>query len=440
MNQTTWIVLAAIGFALATVGGFGNHVLSSFRGRTLEAYCRLRGKRERFGHILDHHVDAQNAAFYLFVLGASIALVALGVGVADLIRAFSTEPQVRSGYELVSRMLSVSIVSAALLACLFSWLPKIIVRNGASVILYHSWKFWFVLLIASRPLSALESMFIAIGRRLSDHGSDSTFEEESLEDEIRTMVMAGERDGLVTKSMREMISGVMNLDEGQVSQIMTPRSKIDAINIDSTWPEILETVCRSGRTRLPVYRESVDHVVGVLFVKDIMPMLEAQEKSHVDKNNMVLAINTIMREPWIIPGTRQIDELLKDFLVRRNHMAIVVDEFQQTIGVVTIEDALEEIVGEIADELDTDEPEQLFREDADGGYTIAGTLEIANANRLMSLELPESDDYETVAGLIISNLGIIPKIGTKTQVGRYKFTVTQSSARQVQRVHLTFHQ
>lgn len=438
MNQTTWIVSAAIGFALATVGGFGHHVLSSFRGRTLEAYCRLRGKRERFGHILDHHVDAQNAAFYLFVIGASIALVSLGIGVADLFRSASNEQIYHSDYELLWRMLSVSIVSAALLACLFSWLPKIIVRNGASVILYHSWKFWFALLTVSRPLSALESMFIAIGRRLSDRSSDSSFEEESLEDEIRTMVMAGERDGLVTKSMREMISGVMNLDEGQVSQIMTPRSKIDAINIDAAWPEILETVCRSGRTRLPVYRDSVDHVVGVLFVKDIMPMLEAQEKSLTNQSDTAIAIESIMRDPWIIPGTRQIDELLKDFLVRRNHMAIVVDEFQQTIGVVTIEDALEEIVGEIADELDTDEPEQLYREDPDGGYTIAGTLEITNANRLMSLELPESDDYETVAGLIISTLGIIPKSGTKTQIGRYKFTVTQSNARQVQRVHLTY--
>ena len=119
-------------------------------------------------------------------------------------------------------------------------------------------------------------------------------------------------------------------------------------------------------------------------------------------------------------------------------MGIVVDEFQQTLGVVTIEDALEEIVGEIADELDVDEVLPMVIEDSDGGYSVAGVMEVSAVNRQLSLGLPESDDYETVAGLVVSKLGVIPKVGAKTKIGQYQISVTQANARQVHRVRLSF--
>jgi CBS domain containing-hemolysin-like protein len=117
-------------------------------------------------------------------------------------------------------------------------------------------------------------------------------------------------------------------------------------------------------------------------------------------------------------------------------MAIVVDEFQQTLGVVTIEDALEEIVGEIADELDVDETLPMIVEDPDGGFSIAGVMEVAAVNRQLALELPESDDYETVGGLVVAQLGVIPKVGSKTKVGKFSFSVTQANARQVLRIRV----
>ena len=115
-------------------------------------------------------------------------------------------------------------------------------------------------------------------------------------------------------------------------------------------------------------------------------------------------------------------------------MAMVVDEFKQTHDVVTIEDALEEIVGEIADELDVDEVLPMVIEDADGGYSISGVMEVSAANRQLSLELPESDDYETIAGLVVSRIGAIPKVGAKTSIGNFQIAVSQANARQVHRV------
>lgn len=429
MQNTGCFTLAVIGLILLAIGGFGSHLLLHFRGRTLEAYCRLKGNRERFGKILDEQDDAQTACNYLFIFGSSIALISAGTWLSMHMQWGLSESQHHvSIYQLVS----ISTMAAAVLACFYTWIPKIIVRNSASVLLYHTWWYWHAINVLSRPFRALEHLFLAVGHRLSDRRVEDRVEEESLEDEVRKMIMAGERDGLVTRSMRDMITGVMNLDEGQVSQIMTPRSQIDAIDIGWGWQQVTESVIASGRTRMPVYEDSLDNIIGILYVKDMMTLLQDSERPS-DATSM----RRILRENWMIPATRKIDELLKDFLLRRSHMAIVVDEFQQTLGVVTIEDALEEIVGEIADELDVDEMMPMYIEDPDGGFSIAGVMEVAAANRQLVLNLPESDEYETVAGLVVSSLGTIPKVGAKARIGNYQFSVSQATQRQVLRVRVS---
>ncbi len=432
MQNTGCFALAVLGLTLSAIGGLGSHLLLHFRGRTLEAYCRLKGNRERFGRILDEQDDAQTACNYLFILGSSIALISAGTWLSIRLEWGLSETQ---NPVSIYQLISISILAAAVLACVYSWIPKIIVRNRASVLLYHTWWYWHAINISSRPFRALEQLFLAVGHRLSDRRVEDRVEEESLEDEIRTMVMAGERDGLVTRSMRDMITGVMNLDEGQVSQIMSPRSQLDAIDIGWDWQQVTDAVIASGRTRMPVYEDSLDNIVGILYVKDLMALLQNPEWP-----NDASALRRILRETWMIPATRQIDELLKDFLLRRSHMAIVVDEFQQTLGVVTIEDALEEIVGEIADELDVDEVMPMFVEDPDGGFSIAGVMEVSAANRQMALELPESDEYETVAGLVVTSLGVIPKVGVKTKIGKYHLSVSQATPRQVLRIRVALPQ
>jgi putative hemolysin len=429
MIHASTLVLSAIGLMLAAIAGFGNHLLVHFRGRTLEAYCRLKGDKDRFGQILDGQKDSQVACGYLFIFGSSVALIAGGMWLTSLLQSGLGTGAASS--ISVLQLASYSVIAAIVLSCLYSWLPKIVVQNGAAVLLFHTWWWWKMVTLFSRPFRTLEYLFIALGHRLSDKRSIDRAEEESLEDEIRKMILIGERDGLVTRSMREMVTGVMNLDEGQVSQIMTPRSKVDAIDIDWNWTQVLSAITQSGRTRMPVYEGSLDTVVGVLFVKDLMALLQKE-----DRPSSTHDIKPMLREAWMIPATRQTDELLKDFLLRRSHMAIVVDEFQQTLGVVTIEDALEEIVGEIADELDVDETLPMLIEDPDGSFSIAGAMEVAAVNRQLSLDLPESDDYETVAGMMIAILGTIPKVGTKAKIQKLQFAVTQANARQVQRIRI----
>ena len=428
MQHADWLILSILGFLGAAIAGFGKHLLQHFRGRTLEAYCRLKANRDLFGTILDEQNEAKTACNYLFIFGSSLALMASGCWLSTWLQWQQSESDARP---VSFQIVSFSVIATALLTSLHSWIPKIVVRNSAALLLYHTWWCWHAISVAARPFRALEHLFVAVGHRLSDRRVEYRVEEESLEDEIRKLVMTGEREGLVTRSMRDMITGVMNLDEGQVSQIMTPRSKIDAIDIGWSWHQVLDYVTQSGRTRMPVYENSLDNIIGILFVKDLMALLQSR-----DAPNDGTGIKHILRESWMIPATRQVDELLKDFMLRRSHMAIVVDEFQQTLGVVTIEDALEEIVGEIADELDVDEVLPMYVEDSEGSFSLSGVMEVAAANRQLSLDLPESDDYETVGGLVVSTIGAIPKIGAKTKIGKYQISVTQANARQVQRVRV----
>ncbi len=430
MISSSWFWLAIIGIILSAIGGFGLHLLTNFRGRALEAYSRLRARRNRFGQILDQQTDASIGCNYLFLFGASLSALSIGTLCQRLLSQSSNVNEITEWYFLFAMSLGV----AAILAFVHSWFPKICIQNSASVILFHTWWMWRLIAFASSPLRALESLFLSLGYRLSDRRADERFAEESLEDEIRTLMIAGERTGLVTSSMRDMISGVMNLDEGVVSQIMTARSKVDAIDLNWDWDQILDALARSGRTRLPVYEGSLDHVVGILFVKDVLSHVRKSDDFHSIGTNPI-NVRDMIRDAWLVPGSMKIDQLLKDFLVRRNHMAVVIDEFQQTIGVVTIEDALEEIVGEIADELDVEVHEPEFREES-GGFSVSAGMEVAAANRAMSLELPESDDYETIAGLLISRLGHIPRVGGKSTVGSYKISVVQATPRQVLRVRI----
>ena len=155
--------------------------------------------------------------------------------------------------------------------------------------------------------------------RLSDDTEFDSFDEEALEDDIQTLVAAGERDGLVGRGIREMIQGVMNLDEGNVSQIMTPRSMVDIIDVSLPLDEIIRQVDDFGRTRLPVYEGSPDNIIGILFVKDLFTLV-------YNRTGQDSSIRSILRDVWRIPGSRKVNELLRDFLHKRNHMAVVVDE------------------------------------------------------------------------------------------------------------------
>ena len=208
---------------------------------------------------------------------------------------------------------------------------------------------------------------------------------------------------------------------------MTPRNKVDALNQSTSWDEMMEFVIKSGRTRIPIYDESLDQVVGLLFAKDLL------RESRLNKRR---PLQKLLRDPIEVPATILLDELLKTFLRGRTHMAIVKDEYGAVAGVVTIEDVLEEIVGEIVDETDQDISDDItFLNDRQAD--VQGTMHISVLNDRMGIELPEDDEYATVSGLIMNKINEIPRSGYEVSIGNVQLNILEATRRKIKAVRVT---
>lgn len=282
-----------------------------------------------------------------------------------------------------------------------------------------TWSLW--------PLTLGARVVGALFRRLAGRPEEVEDEEEAFEDEILSVVTEGLHDGVLEKEEREMIEGVMELGDTDVLAIMTPRSNLDALDVSLGWEEIQTFVVNAGRTRIPVYETTLDNVVGVLYVKDLLKQL-ALPPSEPRKS-----LRALLREPWFVPTTKPLDELLQEFLRTRNHLALVVDEYTSVAGVVTIEDVLEEIVGEIVDEFDKEEVE-AFRRIDDQTAEVRGSIHLNVINDELGLDLDEPDDYDTIAGLVIARMGRIPKAGETFELDRARLTVLEASRRHIERL------
>jgi len=417
MLSQWWTGFAIFGLLISSVGGLGSELLDRFAGRTLEAYSRLRRNRERFGAVLDRQDAALAASKYFRVIGTCVFLICGTVAVVD-----------DEGNPSVLRLTTWGVSAAGLMMLVHLWLPSALTRFASAPVLYHTWPFWRTLSYAMAPLAAPGELLAVMTRRLTGNPLDGDEDEVQLEDDIRTMVTAGTREGYFGPAIRDMIQGVMELKEDTVAHIMTPRSDVEAISSTSNWQEILQVVVDSGRTRLPVYENTLDKIVGVLYVKDLLPLLCAGTLDSITPGS-------IMRRPWTVPIDQSVETLLREFLHSRSHMAIVLDEFQQTAGVVTIEDALEEIVGEIVDESDEEEQSGLIILDAETAQAD-GRVMIDDLNDELGWQLPESDDYETVAGYVLHHTGSIPEDGQRIVIGDVEFEIVRATNRQIESVRL----
>jgi CBS domain containing-hemolysin-like protein len=222
-------------------------------------------------------------------------------------------------------------------------------------------------------------------------------------EEIRLLVARGHEQGVVEEDEREMIHGVFEFSETVAREVMTPRIDIAAVPVGIALPELIEIVVTEGHSRLPVYEDTIDSVVGVLLTKDLLPLLTRTEDA-----TAAFDIRSLMREPYFVPDTKPVDDILAEFRRQSLHLAIVLDEFGGTYGLLTMEDLLEEIVGEINDEYDVAEPE--FASTPEGDILIDGGASISEVNERFGLSLPE-EDFDTIGGYIFGALGRVPDPG-----------------------------
>jgi CBS domain containing-hemolysin-like protein len=251
-------------------------------------------------------------------------------------------------------------------------------------------------------------------------------------EEIRLLVEQSQEGGQMQARDADLIDAVFEFSEKNAREVMTPRTELIALPVEATLSEVLGVVQESGLSRYPVYDESIDNIIGVVLAKDLLKLLAPRA------NTDAFDLPSIMRPVHVIPGSREVEEVLADFKRLKEHMAIVLDEYGGTAGVVTMEDLLEEIVGEILDEYDTPEDEEAPLHTRAGETMVPGSTHIGEMNEHFGLSVPD-EDYHTIGGYVFGVLGRLPVVGDKVVAGGAIFIVREMEGRRIESLSVDLH-
>ncbi|MEA3351994.1 MAG: hemolysin family protein [Chloroflexota bacterium] len=312
------------------------------------------------------------------------------------------------------------LVGAGLLLTLIEWVVERRVFRDP-----ETWVFRFaglirILTLILFPLIKLSLFFSRETTRSQENPGVVT------EDALKTLVDMSQDNGVLEREERQMIHSVFRLGDTLTREIMVPRIDVQALEINVSLPKAIDFLLTSGFSRVPVYHETIDNILGLLYVKDLLRIWR-------EENGLVDIKNDLLRKPYYVPEAKNVDELLAEMRKRRVHMAIVVDEYGGVAGVVTLEDIIEEIFGEIQDEYDEGEelPYQLLES---GDYLFRGRVDLDDFNEIMGCDLP-SDEADTLGGYIYSRLGHVPSVGENIRVGKLLLTVKLIDNHRIRKVH-----
>lgn len=250
--------------------------------------------------------------------------------------------------------------------------------------------------------------------------------EDHSAEELKMLLEKGKEQGVIEQEEHELIENVFHFNETTVKQVMIPRTKMVALEASSTDQKILEVINNEGFSRMPVYKGNVDDIVGIISTKDILKMVSRGE---------TIVLSNYLKPAYFIPETKRINDLMKDFQKKRLHMAIVVDEFGGTSGIVTMEDLIEELVGDIRDE-DDEEEKPLVEKISDKEFIVSGLTPLVEVNDHLRYPLPEGDDFETMAGLMNYIFDKIPSPNEEKSFGGYHFTILKTNNKIVESVRI----
>ena len=246
------------------------------------------------------------------------------------------------------------------------------------------------------------------------------------EEEIQELMNAGEVEGIINEEENEMIRAIFNLRDTMVREIMVPRTDMAYVSSDATVRDVLRTIVSCGHSRIPVCDGTLDNIVGLIYAKDFLKYWGMEDSAVV--------LRRVMRAPYFVPETKNLEELLHEFKKKRIHIAIVIDEYGGTSGLVTIEDLLEQIVGDIQDEYDLEE--EWLVEESEGVVQVDARLPIEELEEYFGIEV-ERDKFETVGGLIFHLTGRIPQIGEEIATDTIRLAVVEADERKISKVRIT---
>jgi len=310
------------------------------------------------------------------------------------------------------------LLLAGILVALLEWVIDRLVSHDPEKWINHLGLYIQILSFIFNPLISLSIWLSRETTSMQDYVGVVT------EDELKLMVEAGQQEGVLEQEEGQMIFSIFQLGDTLTREIMVPRIEMLAIDIHTPLPQALDALLESGYSRVPVYESRVDNVIGILYAKDL---LKVWREGNGEGDDII----SLLRDPYFVPEAKKVDELLTEMQLRRVHMAIVVDEYGGVAGVVTLEDIIEEILGEIQDEYD--EEDMPFQVLDDGSYLFRGRIDLDDFNHVMDSSLP-SEEADTLSGFIYGRLGHVPVTGESVEVEQIRLSVEQVSNRRIRSI------
>jgi len=370
---------------------------------------------------------AEIGALFSLVVAASIAAVGFVPGAAAWIQSWSfanIAPELAS----VSAYTLVLFLTGMVLFVFGRLVPEALAVRYAENIALSTIR---PMQLASILLSPLVRLAVALSNALSLPLGAQKRDGATLvtEEELKTLVDAGQEEGLIEQEEKAMILSVLDFGDTVAREVMVPRIDMMALDVNTPLSEAVDALISAGHSRIPVYRDTVDDIVGILYAKDLLRVLREGRSPPLEQ---------VLRQPYFAPESKKVSELLQELQNRRVHMCIVVDEYGGTAGLVTIEDILEEIVGDIQDEYDTEEPDYVALADGQG-YVLDAGMNVDDVNELLHAELPKGES-DTLGGFIYDQLGEVPQRGAAVRCGGLLLEVLAVSDRRILKVKATYEQ
>jgi len=410
-----WFWSALVAAALALFFALTHYALSLFSRSRLEEALRRRGRLDELRRLYRRRDELIRTTGLLHILFL-VALAALAIGwAADRFGANTTGFLVGAG------------IALALGLTLGGVIPMAWARYSAEGVLVRCLPVCQVCRVVFFPLRRGLGPLDAIVRRLTGAGPRPP-QLSHIEEEIRSVIAEGEREGVLDRTRKDMIENVIRFAKADAGQIMTPRTDLVSIEANASADEARRLIASSGHSRIPVTRGNIDTIVGILYAKDLLDRSCGTEGT-------APRVKDVCRTPLFVPETKRLDELLHDFQGDQVHMAIVLDEYGGTAGLVTIEDVIEEIVGEIVDEYEQ-APREAIRPIEPRAFEVEARVHISELNHELGLRLPEHEDYETIGGLVLARLGTIPKAGESLEYAGVRITVLEAEERRIKRLRI----
>ncbi len=354
------------------------------------------------------------------------ALYRLFCNMASLLLLVALLSSLQEGKLNPSHYILVFVVALTIFSVFSLAIPHAWAKYAGEALLSRTYRVLLFFAFLATPVLYVLQLYDGFVRRLAGvpKATPETQSEEKHEEFLEDLEQH-RLDGAFDEEEQEMIENVLELSESCADEIMTPRTDLVAIEVNSDLPSVLETIKKAGHSRIPVYEENIDNIVGLIYAKDLL--------AEIGKDPGEFSLSERMREAYFVPETKSLRALLHEFQNQKLHIAVVLDEYGGTAGIVTLEDIIEELVGEIADEYEETPPDSVKKVDEHTIEVDARTY-VDDLNDEYELNLPEDEDYDTVGGFVFSQLGYIPKPGEQFNYESLEFTIASAEPRRVKRI------